>query len=317
MTMPIELRLPRYFSVGAEELHVGHAAARLYISQPALSQQIRALEEQVGLPLLVRHPRGVSLTEAGEALLVEAHEVLDRSGRLEKTVEELRRGATATLRVAVPPGAPSTLLPDLLAPLRATRPDASVDVRELATPEQLEALHAGEIDLGLVREPDDDSRLARRTLLVEPLGVCVPADHPLAEHESIALRDLAGDLFVCFPRPWAPSLHDVLVDELRRLDIEDARFRDSTSVGTTEGMVAAGLGVTLSPRPWLEGAAGIVWRPLAGTKIEIRTAAAWRRENRSPLLRELLAVLEQPDAQLPGEDARRGDDVRPGHRDPA
>src|SRR3954462_14680795 len=103
--MPIELRLLRYFSVVAEELHVGHAAARLYISQPALSQQIRALEEQVGLLLLVRHPRGVSLTEAGEALLVEAHEVLDRSGRLE-------------------------------------------------------------IDLGLVREPVADSRLARRTLLV-------------------------------------------------------------------------------------------------------------------------------------------------------
>src|SRR4051794_7278847 len=299
MAAPIELRLLRYFAVVAEELHIGHAAARLYISQPALSQQIRVLEDQVGLPLFVRHPRGVALTEAGEALLREARELLERSDKLEKTVDDLRRGSGESLRVALPPGAPSTVLPDLLAPLRERRPDASVDIRELTTPDQLAALHAGEIDLGLVREPVDDPRLARRTLLVEPLGVCLPADHPLAGHESIALSDLAGDLFVCFPRPWAPSLHDVLVDELRRLDIENARFQDSTSAGTTEGMVAAGLGVTLSPRPWLEGASGIVWRPLAGTAIEIRTAAAWRRENRSPLLRELLAVLEQPDAQLP------------------
>jgi DNA-binding transcriptional LysR family regulator len=314
--MAIELRLLRYFAVVAEELHMGHAAARLYISQPALSQQIRALEDQVGLPLFVRHPRGVSLTEAGEALLEEARDVLDRSERLEKTVEDLRRGGAATLRIAVPPGAPSTLLPDLLAPLRAKCPDASIEVRELTTPDQLDALHAGSIDLGLVREPVEDTRIARRSLLVEPLGVSLPATHPLAAHDELSLRQLEDELFVCFPRPWAPSLHDVLIDELRRQDIH-ARFQDSASLGNTQGMVAAGLGLTLSARPWLEGVEGIVWRPLAGTSIEIRTAAAWRRENRSPLLRELLDVVEHAQADLPGEDASRGHDVRPGHRHPA
>src|SRR3954469_13120734 len=109
--MPIELRLLRYFAVVAEELHVGHAAARLYISQPALSQQIRALEEQVGLPLFVRHPRGVELTEAGTALLEEPRAVLGGSDRLEPAVEELRRGRTAGVRVGLPPGLPSALLP--------------------------------------------------------------------------------------------------------------------------------------------------------------------------------------------------------------
>jgi DNA-binding transcriptional LysR family regulator len=309
--MAIELRLLRYFAVVAEELHVGHAAARLYISQPALSQQIRVLEDQVGLPLFVRHPRGVALTEAGEALLREARDVLERSERLERTVEDLRRGATESLRIAVPPGAPSTLLPELLAPLRVQRPDASVEVQELTTPEQLEALHAGSIDLGLVREPVDDSRLARRSLLVEPLGVCLPAGHALADRESLSLADLADELFVCFPRAWAPSLHDVLVEELRRLDVE-ARFQDSSSLGTTQGMVVAGLGLTLAARPWLAHVEGVVWRPLRGSEIEIRTAVAWRPENRSPLLRELLAVVEQPDADLAREDAGGGEDVRPG-----
>jgi DNA-binding transcriptional LysR family regulator len=82
-------------------------------------------------------------------------------------------------------------------------------------------------------------------------------------------------------------------------------------------MVAAGLGLTLAPQPWLDGVDGIVWRRLAGSSIEIRTAAAWRPENRSPLLRELLAVVEQLDPELRGEDAGRGQDVRPGHRHPA
>src|SRR3954449_9618415 len=113
--MAIELRLLRYFAVVAEELHVGHAAARLYITQPALSQQIRALEEQVGLPLFVRHPRGMELTEAGEALLEEARRLLAGSDRLEATVDELRRGRTASLQIGLPPGLPQGVLPELLA----------------------------------------------------------------------------------------------------------------------------------------------------------------------------------------------------------
>src|SRR5215208_6323650 len=111
--MAIELRLLRYFAVVAEELHVGHAAARLYISQPALSQQLRSLEQQVGLPLFVRHPRGLELTEAGEVLLTEARELLGRSERLERTVEDLRTGCTRSLRLGLPPGVPAALLPEL------------------------------------------------------------------------------------------------------------------------------------------------------------------------------------------------------------
>ena len=288
--MAIELRLLRYFAAVAEERHVGRAAARLYISQPALSQQIRSLEEQVGVPLFVRHPRGVELTEAGAALLEEARTLLAESDRLEAAVEGLRRGGGTGVRIGLAPGLPRSLFPELLAALRRREPDAGVEVRELTTPEQVEALAAGDLDLGLVREPVDDPGLAHRTLLVEPLGVSLPAGHPLAARESLTLRELADELFVCFPRPWAPSLHDVLVGELRRQDIR-ARFQDATHLSTTEGMVAAGLGLTLSAQPWLEGVAGIVWRPLSDVRIEIRTAAAWRPANRSPLLRTLVGLL--------------------------
>ncbi|MDX6593238.1 MAG: hypothetical protein QOJ13_2434 [Gaiellales bacterium] len=293
--MAIELRLLRSFAVVAEELHIGRAAARLYISQPALSQQIRTLEEQVGLPLFVRHPRGVGLTGAGDALLLEARELVERSESFERTVEDLRRGVEGSLRIGVPPGAPQSLLPDLLAPLRRDQPDASIEVHELTSPEQLDALHGGSLDLGLVREPIDDSTLARRSLLVEPLGVSLPAGHPLVECESISLRQLEGELFVCFPRPWAPSLHDLLVTELHRTGVQ-ARFQDSAHLSTTQGMVAAGLGLTLSALPWLEGAEGIVWRPLSDVDIQIRTAAAWRPANHSPLLADLVRTLPPAEA---------------------
>ena len=288
--MAIELRLLRYFAVVAEERHVGNAAARLFISQPALSQQIRALEEQVGLPLFTRHPRGVELTAAGERLLGEAREVLGGADRLESAVQELRRDRAATLRIGMPPGLPGALVPALIAGLREREPGAAVDVRELTTPEQLAALDDGSLDLGLVREPVPDGRLSRHTLLVEPLGVSLPEGHRLAGEPSLTLGQLADELFVCFPRAWAPALHDVLVDELRVRDIQ-ARFQDSAHLSTTEGMVAGGLGITLSAPPWLEGVPGIVWSPLADVRIEIRTAAAWRSTNRSPLLRALVAAL--------------------------
>ena len=288
--MAIELRLLRYFVAVAEEQHVGRAAARLYITQPALSQQIRALEAQVGVPLFVRHPRGVELTAAGDSLLVEARALLSRSDRLEAIVDDLRRGRASVLRVGVPPGVARDLVPPLMAGLRDAQADARVEIAELTTPEQLTALRDASLDLGFVREPVDDPQLSRSTLLTEPLGVSLPCGHPLAARSTVTLRELAGELFVCFPRTWAPSLHDMLISELHARGIE-ARFQESSHVATTAGMVAGGYGLTLSARPWLEGTAGIVWRALSDVEIEIRTAAAWRSDNPAPLLRTLVGLL--------------------------
>jgi DNA-binding transcriptional LysR family regulator len=293
-----ELRLLRYFVVVAEELHFGNAAARLYISQPALSQQIKALEEDVGMPLFVRGSRGVTLTPAGEALVGEARELLAEADRFGESVEQLRRGRSGTLKVGVAPGVPARLLPDVIAPLRACEPDAEVVVRELATPEQVVALNGGSLDIGLVREPIDDPGLSRRCLSVELLGVSMPVGHPLASRESVSLRELEGESFICFPRQWAPSLHDVLVRAMLEAGV-DAHYEQSEHVSTTQAMVAAGLALTFSAAPWLQGVDGITWRPIADARIEVRTAAAWRASNRSPLLHLLVQ-------QLPAEDAERG-----------
>lgn len=288
--MTFELRLLRTFVVVAEELHFGHAAARLYISQPALSQQIKSLEEQVGMPLFVRGSRGVELTPVGETLLADARELLAHADRLGESVEELRRGARGTLRIAVAPGVPGHLLPEVVAPVRAQHPDARIVVSELATPDQLVALADGSVDLGLLREPVDDPSLSRRCLSVELLGVSLPAGHPLAVRDEISLAELDGERFVCFPRVWAPSLHDVLVRTLQSAGV-DAEYEQSEHLSTTQGMVAAGLALTFSAPPWLDGIDGIEWRPLADARIEIRTSAAWRSGNRSPLLQSLVARL--------------------------
>jgi DNA-binding transcriptional LysR family regulator len=151
--MNLELRLLRYFAVVAEELHFGRAAERLHISQPALSQQIRVLEDQVGMPLFVRGSRGVSLTDAGQTLLAEARELLERSYRLGESMEQLRLGASGTLRVGVAPGVPADLLPAVLGPLKQREPEAHVIVRELTTPAQVAELREGRSTSGCCASP--------------------------------------------------------------------------------------------------------------------------------------------------------------------
>jgi DNA-binding transcriptional LysR family regulator len=315
--MNLELRLLRYFAVVAEELHFGRAAERLYISQPALSQQIRVLEDQVGMPLFVRGPRGVSLTDAGETLLAEARELLERSDRLGETVEQLRLGASGTLRIAVAPGVPADLLPAVLGPLKQREPTARVIVRELTTPVQVAELREGSLDLGLLREPVEDSQLSRRCLRIEHLGVSVPTGHPLAARDEVALKELEGEKFICFPRVWAPSLHDSLVQVLDEAQVK-TEFEASEHVSTTQGMVAAGLALTFSAPPWLENAEGIEWRPLADARIEVRTSAAWRPRNASPLLRTLVELLppaaDTHDSDAAPEPTHEGRRAKPGAR---
>jgi DNA-binding transcriptional LysR family regulator len=178
----------------------------------------------------------------------------------------------------------------VLAPLRAQYADAKVSVRELATPEQVVALNDGSLDLGFVREPLDDTSLSRRCLLVELLGVSVPAGHPLAAREGVSLRELDGESFICFPRQWAPSLHDTLVRTMQDAGVA-ATYEPAEHLSTTQNMVAAGVALTFSALPWLDGVEGVVWRPLADARIEIRTSAAWRADNRSPLLQFVVARL--------------------------
>ncbi len=177
----MELRQLRYFVAVAEELHFRRAAERLHISQPPLSQQIRALEDELGFALLIRTRRRVQLTPAGEAFLRDARVLLGELDGAVATARRIDAGQTGRLRVGFVGSALLSIVPGTVERFRASRPGVAIELRERSTVDQLRAVAAGLVDVGLVRPPiDDEGGLRAETVLRERTVAALPTGHPLA-----------------------------------------------------------------------------------------------------------------------------------------
>jgi DNA-binding transcriptional LysR family regulator len=281
----VELRHLRYFVAVAEELHFHRAAERLHISQPPLSQQIRALEAELEVRLLDRNRRGVALTPAGGVFLAEARGILAAVDTAAESARSVARGAAGRLSVAFVGSAMHGTLPALLRAHRLAYPLVELALRELPTAAQLEALRGGRIDVGVIRPPVDEPDLVLETIHTEPVVVALPAGHPLAEREQVALADLLDEGFVLLARREAPGLHDSLNRALARAGGAPRVVQEVREMQTVVGLVAAGLGVSLVPASVGGDAhAGVVFRPVAGHPPEVALALAWRAGDDSAVL---------------------------------
>jgi DNA-binding transcriptional LysR family regulator len=298
-----ELPLPQLhaFVVLAEELHFGHAAARLGIAQPPLSQQIRRLEEKVGHPLFHREPGRVTLTAAGRELLPAAQRALADLADGLAAARSAGSGATGLLRIGFAASLALTVLPGLLRAYRERFPDVRLDIREMTSSPQLTALREGAIDIGLLREPpDDEAEFGFRVVLREPFVAVLPSGHPLAARQAVPLASLADAPFVLLPRAVGPQLHDRIVGLC-----EEAGFTPRIAARAVEwqtmcALVQAGLGVTLAPasirRIRLDG---VAYRRIAPGDARTRVAVAWRRDDPSPLVAHLLSAVDHWPPEAP------------------
>lgn len=195
--MNIELRHLRYFIAVAEELHFGHAAARLNISQPPLSQQIQILEQQIGARLFARTNRSVSLTDAGKQFLADSRQILSQVEDAAARAARLHHGEAGELRIGFTSSAPFIkAVSDTLSTFRHRYPDVHIQTRETNTREQIVPLNEGALDLGLMRNTQLPETLVWERVLREPLLAMVPRDHPLASQPGVSLRELAREPFV-------------------------------------------------------------------------------------------------------------------------
>ena len=246
--MNIELRHLRYFIAVAEELHFGHAAARLNISQPPLSQQIQILEQQIGARLFARTNRSVSLTEAGRQFLADSRQILSQVDDAAARAARLHHGETGELRIGFTSSAPFIkAVSDTLSTFRRRYPDVHIQTRETNTREQIVPLNEGALDLGLMRNTQLPDTLVWERVLREPLLAMVPRDHPLASKPRVSLRELAREPFVFFDPHVGPGLYDDILGLMRRYDLTPAITQEVGEAMTIIGLVAAGLGVSILP----------------------------------------------------------------------
>ncbi|SEF23995.1 DNA-binding transcriptional regulator, LysR family [Amycolatopsis pretoriensis] len=235
--MDLDLRKLRYFVAVAEELHFGRAAARLHIAQPALSRQIRALEDELKTVLFLRDRRGTVLTPAGEQLLDDARGLLSAADAVRR---RLAAAAKPVLTVGFMPGIVVTPAVRVLA---RREPDLTVRLLRTSWHDQVEVLHDGRVDVGVVRLPFDRRGLTVRPLFEEPRVVTVPAGHRLAGKESVSVTELADEHLLQDPDA-VPEWRDIAV-ELR--GAERAEVPPIHSVEEKLELVAAEAGISIIP----------------------------------------------------------------------
>lgn len=245
--MSMELRHLRYFVAVAEELHFGRAARRLHVSQPPLSQQIKALEEELGVALLLRTRRHVEMTDAGRAFLAEARATLEQAARAQRAARDFGRGARGQLTIGFVTSASYSILPAAIRQFRRQWPGIDVSMREMIPSAQLDALARREIDVGLLRPPVNEAHVAVESILEEPLVAALPKASPLADKRGLALRDLAEQPFVLFPRRHGPGLHDVIMDACQEAGFAPRVAHEPNEMQAVLACVASGLGVSLVP----------------------------------------------------------------------
>lgn len=207
----LEPRLLRYFLAVAEELHFGRAAARLYISQPSLSNQIHKLEHTLGTDLFVRTSRQVDLTPAGRALLEEAPLALGALGRAAERARLAGEGIAGTVRLGYAPMAGYEILGAILTAVEHDSPNVTVIASELFSAEIPGRVLAGELDIGLALFPEPMRGVRSEPLRMEPLALLLGKQHRLADVDPIPVASLENETLLLFPRELAAGYYDRVI----------------------------------------------------------------------------------------------------------
>ena len=243
----MELRQLRYFVAVAEELHFGHAAARLHMSQPPLSSQVRRLERELGLDLLRRSTRRVSLTPAGEHFYRRTVALLTELDRAVEEAQEADAGRRGMLRIGFVSSANFTVLPTAIRQFREDRPGVELTLMPLTSSEQIEALHEGAVDIGLVRLPALGTGLRLETVFTETLIAVVPRGHQLAGRDEIEPEDLVAEPMVLFPYRLMPGFVGQVLQMFDAVGGRPNIVQQAIHHETALGLVAAGVGISILP----------------------------------------------------------------------
>ena len=264
----LDLRKLRAFVTVVEEGSISRAAERLFIQQPPLSRLLQGLEQDFGVPLLVRQPRGVVVTDAGSVLLQEARALLSRADQLEAAMQRAAQGKQGSITVGfTSSSALHSFVPEVLRRYREIYPTVSTQLEEAGSTELLQGVLAQRIDLAFVRMPVHGMpELKVERVLQEPMLVALPARHRLAtlpRDEPISLKILANEPFVLYRRPAGQGLYDAILAACFRAGFSPQIVQEAPRLTSCLSLVGAGLGVSIVPQSITRlGGEGMVFLPL-------------------------------------------------------
>lgn len=291
----MELRHLRYALAIAEELHFTRAAAKLGIGQPPLSQQIRNLEDELGVQLFHRLSRGVELTEAGRAFIPLAQAAVQAAEQAASAAKRAARGEIGTISIGFTSSASfNPLVPQLIGRFRERHPELRISLVERATSHLLEGLLDATLDLAFLRPALGETEgLVCRRLPDEPLHVALPSRHRLAGESEIELVQLAGDPFILYPRANGRLLYDSIIAACRNAGFSPRIAQEAPQMASTVNLVAAGVGVALVPESMCQiHGHGVTYVRIAGDAPMAQLAVAHRRGGLlPPAVRNFMASL--------------------------
>lgn len=289
----MELRHLRYFVAVAQELNFTRAAEKLHTSQPSLSSQIRDLEQCVGVSLLERDKRKVTLTAAGECFLQDAKAILDQADSAKMRARKIVQHDNH-LAIGFVPSAEVNLLPGVLPLFRRKQPNTRVELVSLITTEQEDKIRSGELDIGLMRHPIYSPEIDYLELLHEPLVVVLPVDHPLAKAEKVSASQLDGVDFVSTDPAYSGALAPIVQAWFEQQKSQPRIVQVATNILVTMNLVGMGLGVTLIPGYMNHFNTGrVVFRPIAGNAPTIALLMAWKKGTIKPALADFIATARE------------------------
>lgn len=293
----IDFRLIRQlwmFLAVAEEQHFGRAARRLGMSQPPLTEQIKVLEQSLGLQLFDRSRRGTTLSPAGAAILPAVRRFAEQVEQLEIVVREVAAGQSGVLHIGAITSAMLDTVPPLLNELRAAYPNLTVFVREIDSVAAVPELESGELDLAFVRlEGEIGSSIATMPLTEDRLAVAMPKDHPLAQLPRVRLRSLEAEPLVMSSRQVSPVYFDMLVSVCRSHGFAPRVLHEVRSVTSQVAYVSCGQGLALVPSSMRKLAPeNVAIRPLKEKVTVVTAALAWNTKRYHPLVEVVVSWLQ-------------------------
>jgi len=282
------------FLAVAEELHFGRAAARLGMSQPPLTAQIKVLEHALGVLLFERSRRGTKLTPAGTAILPAVKRFASHVESLEKVVREVADGQTAVLQIGAITSAMLETIPPLLDVLKQRYPRLTVYVREIDSVEAIPELESGELDLAFARlDGETKSGIETLGLAMDRLAVAIPADHELNGQSHISIAALEPEQFVMSSRRVSPAYFDMLVSACRKHGFSPRVLHEVRSVSSQLAYVGCGQGVALLPHGMARLAPdNVLVTPLKEEIRVVTSAMAWNSQRHHPMVHVVKEILD-------------------------